>query len=156
MWERWDSLLPDGSINPGEMTSFNHYALGSVGHWIHSTLGGISPLSPGWKTILFAPVPGGTITSARTTYLSPYGQLGCAWETSVLKGEGEEGKQRKRIMVEIQVPPNSNGVVVLPGIEERKMVGSGDYVFESEFVDDEDWPPKATYSPFAQYMDRDD
>ena len=24
VWERWDSMLPDGSINPGEMTSFNH------------------------------------------------------------------------------------------------------------------------------------
>ena len=24
VWERWDSLLPDGSVNPGEMTSFNH------------------------------------------------------------------------------------------------------------------------------------
>ncbi|CEL07474.1 hypothetical protein ASPCAL10631 [Aspergillus calidoustus] len=23
-WERWDSMLPDGSVNPGEMTSFNH------------------------------------------------------------------------------------------------------------------------------------
>ncbi len=31
IWERWDSLLPDGSVNPGEMTSFNHYALGAVG-----------------------------------------------------------------------------------------------------------------------------
>lgn len=29
IWERWDSMLPDGSINPGEMTSFNHYALGA-------------------------------------------------------------------------------------------------------------------------------
>lgn len=24
MWERWDSMFPDWSINPGEMTSFNH------------------------------------------------------------------------------------------------------------------------------------
>ncbi|KAH6951251.1 bacterial alpha-L-rhamnosidase, partial [Ilyonectria sp. MPI-CAGE-AT-0026] len=29
-WERWDSLLPDGSLNTGSMTSFNHYSLGSV------------------------------------------------------------------------------------------------------------------------------
>ena len=28
VWERWDSMLPDGSINRTEMTSFNHYALG--------------------------------------------------------------------------------------------------------------------------------
>ena len=30
VWERWDSMLPDGTINPGEMTSFNHYALGAA------------------------------------------------------------------------------------------------------------------------------
>ena len=35
VWERWDSMLPDGSINPGEMTSFNHYALGAVADWMH-------------------------------------------------------------------------------------------------------------------------
>lgn len=35
MWERWDSMLPDGRVNPGEMTSFNHYALGAVGDWMH-------------------------------------------------------------------------------------------------------------------------
>ncbi|NLE17979.1 MAG: family 78 glycoside hydrolase catalytic domain, partial [Propioniciclava sp.] len=35
IWERWDSLLPDGSVNPGGMTSFNHYAFGAVGDWLH-------------------------------------------------------------------------------------------------------------------------
>lgn len=38
-WERWDCMVPDGSINPGEMTSFNHYALGVVGSWLHTTVG---------------------------------------------------------------------------------------------------------------------
>ena len=40
IWERWDSMLPDGTINPGEMTSFNHYALGAVADWMHRTVGG--------------------------------------------------------------------------------------------------------------------
>ena len=48
IWERWDSMLPDGSINPGEMTSFNHYALGAVADWMHRTIGGIAPLDPGY------------------------------------------------------------------------------------------------------------
>ena len=30
IWERWDSMLFDGSADPGEMTSFDHYALGAV------------------------------------------------------------------------------------------------------------------------------
>ena len=34
IWERWNSMLPDGSINPGEMTSFNHYAFGAVADFL--------------------------------------------------------------------------------------------------------------------------
>lgn len=82
MWERWDSMLPDGSINPGEMTSFNHYALGSVGAWLHSTVGGISPAEggAGWKIIKFEPIPGGTVTSAKVKHESPYGTVECRWK----------------------------------------------------------------------------
>ena len=49
VWERWDSMLPDGTINPGEMTSFNHYALGAVADWMHRTIGGVAPLEPGYQ-----------------------------------------------------------------------------------------------------------
>ncbi|WP_306214322.1 family 78 glycoside hydrolase catalytic domain, partial [Actinoplanes sp. RD1] len=52
VWERWDSMLPDGSLNPGEMTSFNHYALGAVADWIHRRIGGIAPLEPGYAKVL--------------------------------------------------------------------------------------------------------
>ena len=45
IWERWDSMLPDGRVNPGEMTSFNHYALGAVGDWLHRVVGGLAPAS---------------------------------------------------------------------------------------------------------------
>ena len=48
IWERWDSMLPDGTINPGQMTSFNHYALGAVADWMHRVIGGIAPLEPGY------------------------------------------------------------------------------------------------------------
>ena len=47
IWERWDSMLPDGSINPGQMTSFNHYALGAVADWMHRVVGGLAPAAPG-------------------------------------------------------------------------------------------------------------
>ncbi len=43
IWERWDSLLPDGSVNPGQMTSFNHYAFGAVADWLHRTVAGLAP-----------------------------------------------------------------------------------------------------------------
>ena len=66
VWERWDSLLPDGSVNPGDMTSFNHYALGSVVDWLHRTVGGLAPLEPGYRRFRVAPRPGGGLTSAET------------------------------------------------------------------------------------------
>ena len=67
IWERWDSMLPDGTINPGEMTSFNHYALGAVADWMHRTIGGIAPLEPGYSKVLIAPQPGGGIRWARSS-----------------------------------------------------------------------------------------
>lgn len=79
IWERWDSMLPDGTINPGEMTSFNHYALGAVTDWMHRVVGGLSPLKPGYKKIGIRPRPGGGITHATTRHLTPYGMAEVAW-----------------------------------------------------------------------------
>ena len=48
---------PDGTINPGEMTSFNHYALGAVGDWLHRVVAGLAPDAPGYARIRIAPHP---------------------------------------------------------------------------------------------------
>jgi alpha-L-rhamnosidase len=144
MWERWDSMLPDGHINPGEMTSFNHYALGSVGAWLHSSVGGISQSKDGWKEVLFAPVPGGTVTWARVRHLSSYGVVGCEW-----KIEGG------RFWMGIEVPPNSRGVVRVPGQKGETRVGSGRWEFEGVW-EEKEWPPKAILSPYAMYSNGDE
>ncbi len=78
-WERWDSLLPDGTVNPGGMTSFNHFALGAVADWIHRTVGGLAPLDAGYRRILFAPRPGGGLTHASTEHETPYGRAAIRW-----------------------------------------------------------------------------
>src|SRR3954447_1438115 len=57
VWERWDSMLPDGSINPGEMTSFNHYALGAVADWLHRRVAGLAAAEPGYRRIEVRPLP---------------------------------------------------------------------------------------------------
>ena len=115
IWERWDSMLPDGSINPGEMTSFNHYALGAVADWLHRIVGGLAPAEPGYKKILFRPQPGGGITRASAQHLTPYGLAECVWEY-------HGGKMN----VMVTVPPNTTGMVSLPGREsEFGSIGSG-------------------------------
>ncbi|WP_296665749.1 family 78 glycoside hydrolase catalytic domain [Demequina sp.] len=79
IWERWDSMLPDGSINPGEMTSFNHYALGAVADWIYQVVAGIQAASPGYATIRIAPQPGPGLDWVRCAHESPVGRIAVSW-----------------------------------------------------------------------------
>ena len=117
VWERWDSMLPDGSVNPGEMTSFNHYALGAVADWLHRTVGGLAPATPGWRQIEIRPHPGGGLTFARARHRTPYGTVACSWRL-----------EEAEMTVEIEVPPNSTANVFLPGEQHgSKRVGSGSY-----------------------------
>lgn len=82
MWERWDSMRADGSLNPGGMTSFNHYALGSVAEWMHAHIGGLEAVEPGWKRFRIAPVIGGDLTHAETSHITPYGKAEVQWEVN--------------------------------------------------------------------------
>jgi alpha-L-rhamnosidase len=112
VWERWDSMLPDGTINPGEMTSFNHYALGAVADWMHRVVGGIAPLEPGYSSVLIAPQPGGGLTEAETTLETPHGRVAVQWQVS--------GDQ---LSVTAEVPEGVTGVLRLPGQDDRPIEG---------------------------------
>ena len=113
VWERWDSLLPDGTVNPGEMTSFNHYALGAVADWLHRVVAGLAPASPGYATLRIAPRPLGSLAHASARHLTPYGEASVAWQR-----EGDE------IVVAAVVPANTSATVDLPGTAST-VVGSG-------------------------------
>ncbi|CAK7231032.1 hypothetical protein SBRCBS47491_007794 [Sporothrix bragantina] len=147
IWERWNSMLPDGSINPGQMTSFNHYALGSVCHFLHAHVAGLSATAPGWASALVRPRPGGTVRWARATHDSPIGPYSVSWQCDVLS---------QTMRTAVSVPPNGEARIVLPGID--VVVGSGEHVFETAWLADPDWPPQiiqgaqgqpveATYAP---------
>ncbi len=114
IWERWDSMLPDGSINPGQMTSFNHYAFGAIADWMHRTVGGIAPVEPGYRTIRVAPRPGGGLTWARTSVDTPHGQVAVHWW---LDFDG-------RLELDVTVPDGVTAELDLPGAEPRS-VGAG-------------------------------
>lgn len=82
IWERWDALLPDGSVNGTGMTSFNHYAFGAVADFLHSRVAGLEPIAAGWRRVRIAPLPGGALTSAEVSHLSPYGRIQLGWQLS--------------------------------------------------------------------------
>lgn len=113
VWERWDSLLPDGSINPGEMTSFNHYALGAVADWLHRVVAGLAPAAPGYRTLLVEPRPNAALTSARARHLTPYGEASVSWE-----------RDGGVLSVDVTVPVGANALVRLPASDEQT-VGHG-------------------------------
>jgi alpha-L-rhamnosidase len=80
MWERWDSIRPDGSFQTPDMNSFNHYAYGSVGEWMYANIAGISAGRPGYREIVVRPRPGGDVTSARATFRSVRGPISTRWQ----------------------------------------------------------------------------
>jgi alpha-L-rhamnosidase len=114
IWERWDSMLSDGSINPGEMTSFNHYALGAVADWMHRAIGGIAALEPGYDRVLIAPKPGGGITWGKTSLESQQGRIALDWE---IKG--------KDVVVKVELPEGLPALVDLHGRDPFEIVGTG-------------------------------
>jgi alpha-L-rhamnosidase len=117
IWERWDAMLPDGSINPGEMTSFNHYALGAVADWMHRTIGGLTPLAPGYTRVRVAPRPGGDLSWATARLESPSGEISAEWTLEAGKLTGK-----------VSLPDAVTGLLDLPG-QQPVELRAGDHAF---------------------------
>nr|WP_246253751.1 alpha-L-rhamnosidase [Isoptericola chiayiensis] len=126
-WERWDSMLPDGSVNPGDMTSFNHYALGAVADWMHRVVAGLAPDAPAYRRIRFAPRPGPGITAAAASHETPYGTASIGWTL-------DDGV----LAVRAVVPPGAEAVLDLPGL--RRELGHGTHVVEHRLREDASTP----------------
>ncbi len=121
IWERWNSILPNGDFDESGMNSLNHYAYGSIGEWMYRKLAGINQLEPGYKKILIKPQFIKGITSVEASYQSVYGEIKSAWSC-------KDGK----IEIQVVVPANTTAVIYLPEKEEQIEVGSGSYFFEYE------------------------
>jgi alpha-L-rhamnosidase len=134
IWERWDSMLPDGAINPGEMTSFNHYALGAVADWLHRTVAGLAPAAPGYRRLEIRPVLGGELTAAAARHRTPYGMAACAWQI-------EAGQ----LTLDVEIPANTTATVFLPGQDAAPLeVGSGRHCWRYPYA-----PPVIVYPPLT-------
>ncbi|MEN2739635.1 family 78 glycoside hydrolase catalytic domain [Microbacterium sp. X-17] len=123
IWERWDSMLPDGTINPGEMTSFNHFALGAVGDWLHRSIAGLAPGASGYRSIRIAPLPPRELDFARAEHLTPFGPAHVHWE-----------RRGNQLVVNAQIPIGATAEVLLPGWEEPLAIehGSHEWVIDGQ------------------------
>jgi alpha-L-rhamnosidase len=119
VWERWDSMLPDGTINPGQMTSFNHYALGAVADWLHRTVAGLAPAEPGYRALVVRPQPVAALTAASARHRTPYGEAEASWR----RGNGA-------LELTVRVPVGTQATVHVPGEPETVSVGHGVHRWE--------------------------
>ena len=94
-WEQWDGEL-----------SRNHPMFGSGLSWFYRKVAGMmtDESAPGYRHIIFKPMPCGDLEWARYSKLTPYGKAGIRWD------RGSEGDFR----VEIVVPVGCTATLVLP------------------------------------------
>lgn len=79
IWERWNSILPDGKISGTGMNSLNHYAYGSVAEFIFAYSAGLRPAEPGYSKAIIAPKPDIRLGFISFDYKSPNGRYFCGW-----------------------------------------------------------------------------
>lgn len=125
IWERWDGWTHEGGFHDPFMNSFNHYAFGSVGEWLYAVVGGIEldRDRPGWEHVVIRPRPGGSITSAETTYTSIRGPISCAWRRS-----------EDAVDLDVEIPANVTATVHVPAPEEWMVTEGGRPAAEAEGV----------------------
>jgi alpha-L-rhamnosidase len=137
IWERWDSMKPDGTFQDPSMTSFNHYAYGAVGDWMYRTIAGIDTKEAegaGYKDIIIKPQVGGNLTYAKGSLETNYGLVSSSWKI-----------ENNKLILDVEIPANTNATIEFPTTKietikenkavlnaKSKTVGSGKYHFEME------------------------
>lgn len=135
VWERWNSVLPDGSMNPEGMNSLNHYAYGSVAAWMYRYMAGIAPSEegPGFGLTKLCPRITPRLDSVELTLQTVYGTFGIAWNVT--------GEKKDKWSLQITVPFGARARLGLPeGChcrqlgQEKVMLSAGTYAYQGEFV----------------------
>lgn len=116
VWEHWDGILPNGSIEAADMTSFNHYAYGSVVDWVYGVAAGIRETAPGYAAVQVAPMPDARLDWLQAEQDTPAGRVSSYW-----------CKTFDGWRYEITVPVEAE--IVIAG--KQQTVPAGSYVFYS-------------------------
>ena len=112
IWERWNSLLPDGSISDTGMNSLNHYAYGAIVEWIYRYVCGLQPLEEGagFRRVRFAPETDSRLKHAQARYMSVYGAYQAGWQR---EKDGVSDGSCEKMIYTLQIPFNCEAQVCL-------------------------------------------
>ena len=111
IWERWNSLLEDGSISGTGMNSLNHYSYGTIVQFMYEYIGGITAAEPGFKVANIKPEPSMYFKHFNTSMTTAAGLYISNWKIA------EDGM----FTIEIEVPFNGKANVTLPRFSKEKL-----------------------------------
>lgn len=119
IWERWNSVLPDGSLNPQGMNSMNHYTYGSILEWMYRYMCGIKPSEDkvGFRAVTIEPMVDPRIKHVECTYESPVGTYKSHWKIN-----------EDEVVYHISVPFNGSAKVIIDGHETNCCAGEHNFV----------------------------
>lgn len=106
VWERWNSVLADGTMNPDGMNSLNHYSIGAIMEWAYHNLLGIAAHDPGYQQVTLAPQFDYRLNQISGHFDSPYGRLAVQYQI--------ETDRKHTIRLAITVPVGMTVNVKLP------------------------------------------
>lgn len=124
IWERWDGWTDENGFQSPKMNSFNHYAYGSIGAWLYSTVAGIELDSskPGYKHFIVQPQPSENLSYANARLQTLYGELLSSWKIN-----------NDVFNLTVTVPPNTSATVHLPINGNAKITLNGKVVTDSTY-----------------------
>lgn len=106
MWERWNSVLPDGKMNPKGMNSLNHYSFGAVMSWMYEYVVGFRNFDPGFRNVTFAPLFDYRLRNVKASLKTSYGKISTNYELEINK--------EHKIKLEMNIPFGINIKIILP------------------------------------------
>lgn len=127
IWERWNSILPNGKINPTGMNSLNHYSYGSVCEFMYKYMAGIKPGEHGFKDAIIEPLINPKVKHVKASYDSISGKYEVEWKL-ILDG---------RIYIKVNVPFGCHATLNLP-YSDRKILDLSSGVYEETYVPNKD------------------
>ncbi|NLB90061.1 MAG: family 78 glycoside hydrolase catalytic domain [Clostridiales bacterium] len=157
VWERWNSVLPNGKISDTGMNSLNHYAYGAVMEWVYQYVAGICPTQegPGFRKVRMAPHFDSRLPEGSFRFDSPVGTYESSWKIT----------DEKNVLWTFTVPFGGQAELILPlakvtgdlSMEEKegKMVATafpGTYTLQISFVSSP-WKKLPIDIPFATLME---
>lgn len=120
VWERWNSLLPNGKVSETGMNSFNHYAYGSVCEAVYTRIAGLRLGEAGWKSAVIEPCPHRLMLSAEIEYIAPTGKWKVKWNLDI---------EKEKLFINTVVPAGCTARINIFG-KTVSEVSDGEYSFE--------------------------